>query len=306
MLLETHVTSGTTVSTSSQAKRRNGSATDNPSLNHTSKQPRLEINPSPLFHSTNYRPLSSSTAGNLWCGDIAFIEADHAEIGMIRGHVKQRPRRGFCEIRGHQANLWGPVARALGFDVSSHRYSNPTYDRWLRAAGIQASVKKLGVNRLRNNTQWFRHNSQSMPAIVFTDGLSLPPIISQGGPAPYWTKWVTTHVFFILSSERPQPPAGWQESCAGFNHAALGGSTTANCSIYCWFPPLLTPPAPVSIPRQPWRAMRGCVDRMIHGPAVPAPNNQTPLTLPSIIQENGSEQIEEHGLFPHTTLTIPV
>ena len=188
----------------------------------------------PSTHNTN--PLAAkipSEPGNLWCGDMTYVEADHAELGLVRGCIRQRPRRGQCEIRGRKANLWGPVARALGFNVVKHRYANQAYNKWLYAAGIDAGAAKHGVYRLRPGS---KRRGPLIPDIVFSDVESLPLETPHDEQTSYWRTYKTPHVFFVQNQERPNPPAGWQETCAGFNHATLGGATTAHCSIYCWFP----------------------------------------------------------------------
>ena len=75
------------------------------------------------------------------------VEAPHAQLGLVRGCFPFRGRRGRCEVRSYSPNLWGPVARGLGFEVVSMRYQSDRLVEWLQGAGVTGHHADL--DRLR-------------------------------------------------------------------------------------------------------------------------------------------------------------
>lgn len=216
-------------------------------------------------------------------------EAPHAQLGLIQGFLPRRPTRGRCEIRGLRANLWGPVARALGFEVAQSRYRSTLLHDWLDAAGITPT--RLSLDRFRVD--------ERVPDVLFCDLDTLPASSSLA----YWRDWAIPHVFFSPAAP-PAAPNGWSFKAVDYSHSSLGGSTTATTWLTVWYPPGHTPHQPIRPPRQPWMPLRSCINRLNGGLAAVAPDEHA-LTE-GVLHLPNSEVVRGEGLFPHSALNSTV
>jgi hypothetical protein len=175
----------------------------------------------------------------------------HSDQPLARGFLPFRPARGTCQIRGGAANLWYAAAKALGFVVSTLRYTDPLFVGYLTefCAGAKSLTPPPG--RFRRPRQ--------LPDVVFSDLAGLPVFLDLAGlpigpdAATYWDVWTTTHVFYCLgaddsvlpSSETrgvplrqpPTPPRGWAARSVCLAHSKTGGSTSGRWTFVVWYPP---------------------------------------------------------------------
>ena len=233
---------------------------------------------------------------DLWSGQLDGGQAGHAQLGLIKGYFPSRPPRGSCEVRGARPNLWGPVARALGFTVRTSRYQSGRFKELLAAADI--TPRSCHGGRVRWREAGGFAGSQ-LPSVVFSDTSMLP----HSGDVGYWACWRVPHVFFG-NEEGPAPPAGWGVRAERYHHAALGGSTTASAVLSVWYPPGHRPMTPVDPPDQPWVPLLSCLNRLNDG-GLAAPPGAHALER-RVLTLGASGVVRPEGLFPHDAVTATV
>lgn len=123
----------------------------------------------------------------LWSGRTGGRVDPHSDQLLVRGFLKYRSSRGWCEIRAAGPNLWFAAAQALGFQIALIRSAFTPFVDLIRP--FCGSARVLSAHPRRFN---------SLPDIVFLDLGSLP-----WGPGSdkYWEGWRTTHVFFCSGED---------------------------------------------------------------------------------------------------------
>jgi hypothetical protein len=172
----------------------------------------------------------------LWSGRTGGRVDPHSDQLLVRGFLKYRSSRGWCEIRAAGPNLWFAAAQALGFQIASIRSAFTPFVDLIRP--FCGSARVLSAHPRRFN---------SLPDIVFLDLGSLP-----WGPGSdkYWEGWRTTHVFFcsgedtdaddgVRAAPPPPCPTGWSSRSVALSHREAGGATSGRWSVVAWYPPLI-------------------------------------------------------------------
>ena len=105
----------------------------------------------------------------------------------------------------------------------------------------------------------------------------------------------------FIDTHDVQPPhlKGRFITCWDFDHAALGGSTTAGCRLYCWYPPGVTPRRPVTLPTLPWIPIHSSVNGVNGGPPCPPSPWAGSEPVKAVARDPARGWVQGHGLFPH-------
>ncbi|EJK65837.1 hypothetical protein THAOC_13266, partial [Thalassiosira oceanica] len=212
----------------------------------------------------------------LWTGRRAPVEAAHAATGLVRGFLPTRGTRGRVEVRG--------------FEVVVTRFQDDDFARLLARLGLKAR------NLTGGRHQDFRRGKEV--DVVCLDSSSLPPLDS----GLYWSRWTIPHVFFAdVGARAVAPPAGWSRRARSFDHASLGGSTSAAWELVAWYPPGADAFEPCSLDPQPFIPLQSRLKDRLRARACRAPA-EIELPRPEVCPSPDGLAVMGWGLLPHDDL----